>query len=130
MPNFFKSQLLSFLLLLTCSCDFLSKNDALVTQKSHETWRNQHLVYTKHSRCRMECRNISEEEVTYILHRGTVNLTKSKEDDTLNGHCPSYALEGITKDGQQVRIVFGACEDVTKVITAIDLKEDYPCSCK
>ncbi|MDZ4847195.1 MAG: DUF4258 domain-containing protein [Chitinophagales bacterium] len=94
-------------------------------------WRNYKLIYTKHARCRMGCREISEAEVEYILASGTINEEKSKEEaDEATGNCDSYALEGNTKDGQHVRIVFGACEKVTKVITAIDLGEDHKCNCK
>jgi hypothetical protein len=80
-------------------------------------WRHHKIIYTKHARCRMECREITEDEVNYILENGTINEEKSdEEDDEAEGHCQSFALEGITKDGQNVRIVFGACEKITKVI--------------
>ncbi|HNR18717.1 MAG TPA: DUF4258 domain-containing protein [Bacteroidia bacterium] len=94
-------------------------------------WRSHKLVYTKHARCRMDCREISEAEVEFILSSGTINTEKSKEaDDEATGKCPTYALEGNTKDGQHVRIVYGACDKITKVITAIDLGEDHTCNCR
>lgn len=94
-------------------------------------WRSHPVVYTKHARCRMECRQISEEEVLEILAHGTINEQKSKEEaGEATGRCDSYALEGRTSDGQQVRIVFGACPKITKVITAIDLEKDYNCNCR
>lgn len=93
-------------------------------------WRHHKLIYTKHARCRMECRDISEEEVAYILEKGIVNAEKSKEEsDEAEGHCPSFALDGNTKDGQHVRIVFGACDKITKVITCIDLGVEHRCNC-
>ena len=79
----------------------------------------------------MDCRDISEDEVNYILETGTINEAKSKEEDEeADGHCPTYALEGNTKDGQHVRIVFGACEKITKVITTIDLGVEHACNCR
>jgi hypothetical protein len=79
----------------------------------------------------MECRDISEDEVNYILETGTINEAKSKEEnEEADGHCPTYALEGNTKDGQHVRIVFGACEKITKVITTIDLGAEHVCNCR
>ena len=94
-------------------------------------WRHHKLIFTKHARCRMDCRDITEEEVEYILVNGVINEQKSKEEDAeASGHCPTYALEGKTKDGQQVRIIFGACEKITKVITAIDLGEEHVCDCR
>lgn len=94
-------------------------------------WRSHKLIYTKHARCRMECREITEAEVEYIVANGTVNEAKSKEADAeATGQCPTYAVEGKSKDGQQLRVIFGACEKITKVITAIDLGEEHACNCR
>lgn len=82
------------------------------------------LDYTRHARCRMACRHISEAEVEEILQgRGALDPSRSRDD----GRCPSHALEGTTSDGQRVRIVYAACEDETRVITTIDLGTDWPC---
>jgi len=97
----------------------------------HGDWRHHKLVYTSHAKCRMECREISESEVEFILANGVVNTEKSREmDDEAAGHCPTYALEGNTNDGQHVRIVYGACDKITKVITAIDLGVEHSCNCR
>lgn len=94
-------------------------------------WRHHKLIYTSHARCRMECREITENEVEYVLANGIVNEEKSKEEnEEAAGHCPTFALEANTKDGQHVRIVFGACDKITKVITAIDLGEEHACNCR
>ena len=94
-------------------------------------WRHHKLIYTKHARCRMECREISEQEVAFILDQGVINEQKSKEvNEEASGHCPTYALEGNTKDGQHVRIIFAACDKITKVVTAIDLGKDHTCNCR
>ncbi|MGB1207343.1 MAG: DUF4258 domain-containing protein [Chitinophagales bacterium] len=84
------------------------------------------LIYTRHAECRMDCRYISESEIKDILKRGKINHRKSKPYDA---PCPSYAVEGITKDNQEVRIVFAKCDYATKVITAIDLERKYSCHC-
>ena len=88
---------------------------------------DEQLVYTKHAKCRMDCRQISKSEVEDILHNGKVNWQKTRKDDQ---PCPTYALEGVTKDGQTVRIVFADCNNATKVVTTIDLKNEYDCYCK
>lgn len=94
-------------------------------------WRSHKLVYTKHARCRMQCRHITEAEVEHILASGTINRQKSKEEAAeAEGNCDTYALEGTTKDGQHVRIIFGACPKTTRVITAIDLENEYQCNCR
>ncbi|MFT7587967.1 MAG: hypothetical protein ACI959_000172 [Limisphaerales bacterium] len=84
------------------------------------------LSITKHGRCRMECREIDISEITAILKSGKVNPTKSEPNDS---PCPSWAIEGITADGQSVRIVFAECDTETRVITAIDLENTYDCYC-
>ncbi|OWY19032.1 hypothetical protein C7N43_23420 [Sphingobacteriales bacterium UPWRP_1] len=84
------------------------------------------LIYTKHARCRMGCRNISEEEVVYVLKNGKVNMVKSDMD---NAPCPKYAIEGETAGKERVRIVFADCPDATKVVTTIDLNNDDDSNC-
>jgi hypothetical protein len=85
------------------------------------------LVLTKHGQCRMDCRDISLTEVRAVLWSGRLNLAKSEPDDQ---PCPAYAVEGRTDDGQEVRIVFAACERETRVVTAIDLGEEHACDCE
>lgn len=85
------------------------------------------LIYTKHARCRMDCRFFTEKEVREILNNGKINYQKSRPDDK---PCPSYALEGVTSDGQEARMVFATCDNATlKVVTCIDLETDYKCDC-
>jgi len=86
------------------------------------------LVYTEHAKCRMKCRNISEEEVKEILKNGSVNFSESHPHDT---PCPSYALEGTTSTNKNERIIFSSCDTLTtKVVTAIDLEaEKDACEC-
>ena len=68
----------------------------------------------------------SQAEVEEIMQDGKINYNKSN----VNARpCPAYALEGVTKDNQRVRIVFGQCDLKTKVITVIDLETDWTCDC-
>ncbi|WP_315814035.1 DUF4258 domain-containing protein [Paraflavitalea speifideaquila] len=85
------------------------------------------LIYTKHARCRMACRQIDETEVQEILEQGTVNERKSEPAARPD---PKYALEGRTHDGQQVRIIFAPSDRGMVVITVIDLGRDWSCDCK
>ena len=89
--------------------------------------RTSFLKFTEHARCRMQCRKISNEEIEEIMVNGKVNYKKSNLKDT---RCPTYALEGVTRDEQRVRIVFGQCNEFTNVITVIDLETDWSCDCK
>lgn len=77
------------------------------------------LVFTKHALCRMECRNITKEEVNEILKNGNVNFGESHPHDN---PCPSYALDGITSNKRNIRIVFSSCDTLTtNVVTTINL---------
>jgi hypothetical protein len=84
------------------------------------------LEYSNHAKCRMQCRKISQAEVEEIMRDGKINYNKS---DLQNARCPRYAVEGITKDNQRVRIVYAQCNDKTEVVTVIDLETDWSCSC-
>ncbi len=85
------------------------------------------IIYSKHARCRMDCRHIDESEVKEILEKGTVNLAKVESD----GRGKTYPLEGVTHDRQHVRIVFAPKEDGSVVVvTCIDLDTDWTCDCK
>lgn len=85
--------------------------------------------FTKHARCRMKCRHITQEEVKEIVQQANVNYTKS-ELDAEQG--PKYALEGVTReDKQRVRIIVAPKQRHLTIVTVIDLEEDWECpSCK
>ena len=88
----------------------------------------QRIEYTRHAQCRMECRKITEEEIKIVLKNGSINYAKSNAHDK---PCASYAVEGYTADGQNVRIVVADCDTISRIITAIDLKsEKDSCECK
>ncbi len=98
------------------------------TQKERGLDRNpSRLFYTKHARCRMDCRHISQQEVEDILVQGTINYHKSELN---NPRGPKYAVEGNTADGQRVRIIFAPNTQHISVVTVIDLVEDFACSCQ
>jgi hypothetical protein len=84
------------------------------------------LFFTKHARCRMQCRHITQQEVKDILANGTVNYNKSNLQDPRGA---TYAVEGITNDRQHVRIIFAPKQQHLTVVTVIDLEEEYQCNC-
>ena len=85
------------------------------------------IEYSKHARCRMKCRNISESELQQVLSQGRVNYTKSELD---NQRCPRFALEGRSSDGQDIRVIFAQCKNETAVVTVIDLRNEWRCNCE
>lgn len=84
------------------------------------------LVYTKHARCRMECRQIDEGEVREIMKKGIINFNKSNRRDR---PCPTFAVQGRTSGGESIRVIFAQCATETKVITCYNLEEEFECDC-
>ena len=84
------------------------------------------IIFSKHAKCRMACRNIDETEVKEILKNGTVNEAKIQRDK----RGPTYPVEGVTHDNQRVRIVFAPKDDGLVVVTVIDLGKEWTCDCK
>ena len=87
-----------------------------------------HLIFTKHARCRMECRHINEQEIEEVITNGHINEGKSETNAT---PCPTYALEDETSDRKSLRIVFAKCQEgEAKVITCIELGKEFDCHCE
>ena len=85
-----------------------------------------HIFYSKHARCRMECRHIDESEIKEILETGRINYNKIESDE----RGKTYPLEGITHDHQHVRVVIAPKDNGVMVVTCIDLDREWPCDCK
>ncbi|HCF63675.1 MAG TPA: hypothetical protein DEU93_05500 [Chitinophagaceae bacterium] len=83
------------------------------------------LVYSRHARCRMGCRQIDAEEVKDILMHGKLDASRIQESEK----GVTYPLEGITADKQYVRVVFAPEEKEIVVVTVIDLEKEWPCNC-
>lgn len=88
--------------------------------------RTSMLEYTRHARCRMQCRSITQAEVEGVMKDGRINYRKS---NVKANPCPLYAVEGYTADNQHVRVVFAQCNEKTKVVTCIDLDKEWQCDC-
>lgn len=91
------------------------------------------LILTKHARCRMGCRHITEHEIREVLENGEINYKKSEPDAHPD---PKYALEGVTEEGQHLRIIFAVptgragAENSLVVVTCIELGVEWTCDCK
>lgn len=87
---------------------------------------NTNLILTKHVKCRMGCRHITEDEIKEIIKNGKVNYNKSgigsKGDST-------FALEGFSHENQHIRVVVAPERDGLVLITCIDLDKEWPCNC-
>jgi Domain of unknown function (DUF4258) len=85
-----------------------------------------HLIYTHHALCRMDCRHISKEDIDEVMAKGIIFLNKSNLDDR---PCPTFALQGYTKENEDIRVIFAQCADETKVVTCYNLRKDFECHC-
>jgi hypothetical protein len=90
------------------------------------TYKGESLRFTRHGRCRSECRHLDPYEIQEVIDQGKINKRKT---NYAGKPCPAIAYEGTTSDGQKARIVVGACEGDYRVITVIDLDGKWKCSC-
>jgi len=84
------------------------------------------LIFSKHAKCRMDCRKIDESEIREILKSGTINYKKIQNDK----RGKTFPVEGFTQDKQHVRIVFAPKDDGLVVVTVIDMDTEWSCDCK
>lgn len=82
--------------------------------------------YTQHALCRMDCRKIDKNEIKEIMEKGVINFSKSNRRDR---PCPTFALQGRTSGGENIRIIFAQCATETRVVTCYNLEEDFECYC-
>ena len=86
----------------------------------------QRLSYTRHALCRMGCRHISKTDIRDILRSGIIHLNESRRNDR---PCPTYAVQGKTTDGDNIRVIFAQCDGETKVVTCYHLNQEFECHC-
>lgn len=84
------------------------------------------ITYTRHARCRMDCRHISEADVKELIQNGKLNKEKVQESDMGK----TYPLDGKTTGDKMLRIVVAPKKNDLVVVTVIDLDTDWPCDCK
>jgi len=84
------------------------------------------LIFTRHARCRMDCRHITENEIQEILEGGTINYQKSEPDARPE---PKWAVEGFTAEQQHLRIIIAPEEHKLIVVTCIELGVEWTCHC-
>lgn len=99
------------------------------------------LILTRHARCRMDCRHITEKEIREILENGSINEHKSEPDAHPD---PKYAVEGQTVEGQHLRVVVAVpTRSATRsphagssgagsalvIVTCIELGVEWQCDC-
>jgi hypothetical protein len=136
--NFVKLRLISVLTacLLIAAAFTRCGHDSHTTQTVEGGPLDRHvsrLILTRHAHCRMDCRHITEKEIREVLEEGEINYRKSQPDAHPD---PKYAVEGYTKEGQHLRIIFavpvkkrGAGNSLV-VVTCMELGVEWQCDCR
>jgi hypothetical protein len=88
--------------------------------------RRAELVFTRHARCRMDCRHITAVEIHEVLDNGIINYGKSEQDSRPD---PKYAVEGYTAEQQHLRIIVAPENAKLIIITCIELGVEWSCHC-
>jgi len=88
--------------------------------------RHAELIFTKHARCRMDCRHISAREIHEVLNQGIINYSKSEPNSRPD---PKYAVEGYTEEQQHLRIIVAPENSKLIIITCIELGVEWSCNC-
>lgn len=81
---------------------------------------------SQHARCRMDCRDIDTSEISDVLRHGVINESKTRVSEKGT----SYAVEGVTKNGEHLRIVCSPHDQELVIVTVIDTDKEWACDCK
>lgn len=85
-----------------------------------------HIEYTADAQCLMNCRHISREDINTVMRKGVILFSKS---NLRNQPCPTFALQGFTDQGENIRVFVIQCQSVTRIMTCYNLKKDFECDC-
>jgi Domain of unknown function (DUF4258) len=99
---------------------------AAVTVNPDPFDRHAKLKFTKHARCRMDCRHITTHEIEEILDSGSINYQKSQPAAHPD---PKYAVEGYTDQHQHLRLIVAPSHKYLIVITCMELGVEWQCHC-
>ena len=84
------------------------------------------LTYTPNALCRMECRQISRDDIADIMKKGIIYFNESNRRAQ---PCPTFALQGRTRDNKYIRVIFAQCYEQTSVLTCHNLEKQFDCAC-
>ena len=84
------------------------------------------IFYTPQVLCRMNCLQISKENIEEIMQKGIINFNQS---DRGAKPCPVLVLQGETNNGKKLKVIFSQCKSKTSVITCYDLHHNVECNC-
>ena len=119
--------LLIFPLFFGCHSRLSDPDSSDHSVRNHEPFdRRGELVFTRHARCRMDCRHITAREIHEVLDNGIINNSKSEPDSRPD---PKYAVEGYTAEQQHLRIIVAPENAKLIIVTCIELGVEWSCHC-
>ena len=96
-------------------------------RKKFELNRNaSQIEYTQIALCRMDCENISANDITEVLRKGVINYGKS---DLAKKPCAIFTILGKTKKGIGITIVIAQCGKVVRITNCYRNDGAMPCNC-
>jgi len=120
--------------ILVVSFVYKGKGCQLPSSAKIEELRWQKTDYTTKANCQMACSKITDTEVKELLGIGATKGKGKVNYDESNVHqkpYPTYAIEGITTSGKNLRIVIADIDTVSSVLATIDLNiKNDSCNCK
>jgi hypothetical protein len=84
------------------------------------------IKYSQIAMCRMDCENISANDITEVLRKGEINKNKS---DRTKKPCAIFTILGKTKKGIGITIVITQCGKGIRVTNCYRNDGAMPCNC-
>ena len=84
------------------------------------------LYFYAFARCRMQCLDISNDDITRIMRSGVILMNKSNR---ALRPCPVFSVQARTLKDKYIRVVFEQCRNGTYVVNCYNLEQDTTCDC-
>lgn len=85
------------------------------------------IEYSQLALCRMNCWNITANEITELIKNGEINISAS---DIKNKPCPLFVVQGLTKKNRNLYAEIIQCGRVAKVANCSYLNPETGCPCE
>ena len=99
----------------------------LEPKKKYDLNRNAtQIEYTQTALCRMDCENITANDITEVLRKGEINYNRS---DLAKKPCAIFTTLGKTKKGIGITLVIAQCGKVVRITNCYRNDGAMPCNC-
>ncbi len=123
--NNIQGLIISIVVIIITVIIYNQMSESTISTPTEAFWVDKKLKLTQHAKERMLCRHIDSFEIREVISKGNINYAKS---DTLQTVCrQKFALEGVSRDKQHLRIIVAPCNEELIIITVIDTQNSYGC---